>query len=144
MKIIIMGCDQVGEQVSLFMDREGHAVTVIDADARALEHIDASFKGRKVRGVGFDRNVLVQAGIETADAFVATSSSDNANIVAARIARNIFHVPARDRPPLRSTPGGDLPAVRISDDFDDRLGGGTHQRAFDAHQPGPGDHVWPG
>ena len=36
MKIIIMGCDQVGEQVSLFMDREGHSVTVIDADTRAL------------------------------------------------------------------------------------------------------------
>ena len=93
MRIIIMGCDQVGEQVSLFMDREGHAVTVIDADARALEHIDTRFKGRKVRGVGFDRKVLIQAGIESADAFVATSASDNANIIAARIARNIFHVP---------------------------------------------------
>jgi trk system potassium uptake protein len=93
MKIIIMGCDQVGEQVSLFMDREGHSVTVIDADARALDHIDASFKGHKVCGVGFDRQVLIRAGIESADAFVASSASDNANIVAARIARNIFHVP---------------------------------------------------
>jgi trk system potassium uptake protein TrkA len=93
MKIIIMGCDQVGEQVSLFMDREGHTVTVIDEDIKTLEHIDPSFKGTKVRGVGFDRKVLIQAGIETADAFVATSPSDNANIVAARIARNIFHVP---------------------------------------------------
>jgi trk system potassium uptake protein TrkA len=46
-----------------------------------------------VKGVGFDRNVLIEAGIEQADAFAATSSSDNANIVAARIARNIFHVP---------------------------------------------------
>jgi len=43
--------------------------------------------------VGFDRDVLVRAGIEHADAFAATSDSDNVNIVAARIARNIFHVP---------------------------------------------------
>jgi trk system potassium uptake protein TrkA len=50
-------------------------------------------KGRTVRGVGFDRKVLIEAGIEHADAFAATSTSDNANIVAARIARNIFHVP---------------------------------------------------
>ena len=47
MKIIIMGCDQVGEQVSLFMDREGHAVTVIDEDAKTLEHIDRGFNGHK-------------------------------------------------------------------------------------------------
>jgi trk system potassium uptake protein TrkA len=43
--------------------------------------------------VGFDREVLMKAGIEQADAFAAASSSDNANIVAARIAHNIFHVP---------------------------------------------------
>jgi trk system potassium uptake protein TrkA len=43
--------------------------------------------------VGFDREVLVHAGIEDADAFAATSASDNANVIAARIARNVFHVP---------------------------------------------------
>jgi trk system potassium uptake protein TrkA len=46
-----------------------------------------------VTGVGFDQDVLISAGIEKADAFAATSSSDNANIISARIARNLFHVP---------------------------------------------------
>ena len=58
-----------------------------------------------IRGLGFDRGVLIQAGIEQAEAFVAASTSDNANIVAARIARNIFHVPrvvARLYDPLRA------------------------------------------
>jgi trk system potassium uptake protein TrkA len=68
-------------------------VTVIDRDAQALERLGKDFKGRKVKGIGFDRNVLVEAGIEEADAFAATSSSDNANIVAARIARHVFCVP---------------------------------------------------
>ena len=93
MKAIIMGCGRVGEQVSRILDAEGHAVTVIDYSGDALARLGPDFKGRKVRGLGFDRNVLLEAGIEQADAFATTSSSDNANIVAARIARNVFQVP---------------------------------------------------
>ena len=93
MKIIIMGCGRVGEQVSTLLAEEGHDVVVIDSDPAALERLGPDFKGQKIRGVGFDRNILVQAGIADADAFAATSPSDNANIIAARIARNIFHIP---------------------------------------------------
>jgi trk system potassium uptake protein TrkA len=93
MKVIIMGCGRVGEQVATLLSGEGHEVTVIDYDPAALQRLGPRFKGRTVRGVGFDRDVLIEAGIEQADAFAATSSSDNANIVAARIAHNVFHVP---------------------------------------------------
>lgn len=93
MKIIIMGCGRVGEQAARLLDNEGHQVTVIDQDADALERLGEDFKGNRVNGVGFDRQVLIQAGIEHTDAFAATSASDNANIVAARIAHNVFHVP---------------------------------------------------
>jgi trk system potassium uptake protein TrkA len=105
MKIIVMGCGRVGGQASLLFARLGHAVTVIDHDTNALARLGSDFKGRVVRGLGFDRTVLLEAGIETAEAFVAASSSDNANIVAARIARNFFHVPrvvARLYDPLRA------------------------------------------
>lgn len=93
MKVIIMGCGRIGYNVSMLMAANRHDVTVIDHDANAIARLGPEFKGRVVRGLGFDRQVLLQAGIESADAFVATSSSDNANIVAARIARNIFRVP---------------------------------------------------
>ena len=93
MKIIVMGCGRVGAQVSLLMEQDGHEVTVIDSDASALEILGPKFKGRKITGVGFDHRVLVEAGIYNADAFAATSSSDNVNIVSARIARNVFRVP---------------------------------------------------
>ena len=93
MKVIIMGCGRVGELLSRLMADEGHDVVVVDYDESALERLGPNFKGRKVVGIGFDRDVLLDAGIEQADAFAATSSSDSANIVAARIARNIFHVP---------------------------------------------------
>ncbi len=74
MKIIVMGCGRVGEQLCRLLAEEGHQVTVIDRDATALARLGDDFKGRKVKGVGFDRDVLLQAGIETADAFAATSS----------------------------------------------------------------------
>src|SRR5512143_2133848 len=93
MKVIIMGCGRVGEQVARLMDAEGHAVTVIDCDGTALARLGPQFKGRAVLGVGFERDTLMAAGIEGADAFAATSSSDDVNIVAARLARNVFHVP---------------------------------------------------
>jgi trk system potassium uptake protein TrkA len=93
MRVIIMGCGRVGEQLARLMADEGHKVAVIDYDAKALARLGPSFKGKTILGIGFDRQVLIQAGIEHADAFAAASSSDNANIVAARIARNIFHVP---------------------------------------------------
>ena len=105
MKIIIMGCGREGSQVSLLLVKQGHAVTVIDHDANALSKLGSDFKGKVVRGLGFDRNILIEAGIETAEGFVSASSSDNANIVAARIARNIFRVPrvvARLYDPVRA------------------------------------------
>jgi trk system potassium uptake protein TrkA len=93
MKVIIMGCGRVGEQLAGLLAGGGHQVTVIDADQAVLDKLGPDFKARKIRGVGFDRDVLIDAGIEEADAFVATSRSDNANTISARIARNIFHVP---------------------------------------------------
>lgn len=93
MNVIIMGCGRVGEQLSVLLQREKHNITVIDYNPQALARLGPGFKGKKVLGIGFDRDVMLAAGIEDADAFAATSSSDNANIVAARIARNYFQVP---------------------------------------------------
>jgi trk system potassium uptake protein TrkA len=93
MRIIVMGCGRVGEQLARLLSGEGHAVSVIDYDAAALNRLGADFRGRLVNGLGFDRDVLIEAGIEQADAFAAVTSNDNANIVAARIARDIFRVP---------------------------------------------------
>ena len=105
MKVIVMGFGRIGSQVSKLLANQQHDVTIIDHDANAGNRIDPTFKGRVIKGLGFDRKILIQAGIEQAEAFVAASTSDNANIVAARIARNIFHVPrvvARLYDPLRA------------------------------------------
>lgn len=93
MKVILMGCGRIGERLSNQLLDAGHHVVVIDEDERELDRLGPHFRGHKVRGVGFDRDVLLRAGIEEAEAFAATSRSDNANIVAARIARVVFKVP---------------------------------------------------
>lgn len=105
MRIIVMGCGRVGSQIARLMSDEGHEVMVIEQDPAAIARLGPFFQGAVIRGLGFDRQVLIDAGIEQADAFVAASQSDNANIIAARIARNIFHVPrvvARLYDPLRA------------------------------------------
>ncbi len=93
MKAIIMGCGRVGEQACRLLAEDGHDVTVIDRDPAVLAQLGPDFKAWRIHGIGFDRDVLIAAGIEGADAFAAATASDNANIVAARIARNVFHVP---------------------------------------------------
>ncbi|GED97838.1 potassium transporter TrkA [Gordonia crocea] len=87
-----MGCGRVGASLAEAMERRGHHVSVIDRDPAAFARLAPEFAGTTTIGMGFDRDVLVRAGIETADAFAAVSSGDNSNIVAARVARETFGV----------------------------------------------------
>ena len=87
-----MGCGRVGSTLAASLDRLGHSVAVIDQDRHAFRRLAADFAGRQVTGLGFDREVLVEAGIERADAFAAVSSGDNSNIISARVARETFGI----------------------------------------------------
>jgi trk system potassium uptake protein len=85
--IVIMGCGRVGSRIAHRMESLGHTVAMIDQDPDAFRKLSAAFKGKKITGIGFDRDVLIEAGIEQADAFAAVSSGDNSNVIAARVAR---------------------------------------------------------
>lgn len=93
MKMIIVGCGRMGSSLAQTLTQNGHSVTVIDLDPAAFERLPEAFTGNKVVGVGFDRDVLIKAGIERADGLAAVTSSDEANAVIARIASQIFRVP---------------------------------------------------
>jgi trk system potassium uptake protein TrkA len=90
--VVVMGCGRVGASLAGALQRIGHEVAVIDRDETAFLRLDPSFEGHRVVGMGFDRDVLVKAGIEKAEAFAAVSSGDNSNIIAARVARETFGV----------------------------------------------------
>ena len=92
MHIVIMGCGRVGSTLAHSLEGRGHTVAVIDQNPDAFRRLGSDFNGLTVTGVGFDREVLVAAGIERADAFAAVSSGDNSNIISARVARETFGV----------------------------------------------------
>jgi trk system potassium uptake protein len=90
--IVIMGCGRVGSTLAHILEDRGNTVAVVDRDPEAFRRLRPTFKGERVTGVGFDREVLCRAGIERADGFAAVSSGDNSNIIAARVARETFGV----------------------------------------------------
>src|SRR5450432_755104 len=87
-----MGCGRVGSTIAHILEDQGHSVAIIDQEAESFRKLRPGFKGGKITGIGFDRDVLVEAGIEGADAFAAVSSGDNSNVIAARVARESFGV----------------------------------------------------
>jgi trk system potassium uptake protein len=89
---VIMGCGRVGSSLSLILESQGHSVAVIDSNESAFRRLGTGFAGRRVTGIGFDRDTLREAGIEQAQAFAAVSSGDNSNILSARVARETFGV----------------------------------------------------
>ncbi|MBN2026422.1 MAG: TrkA family potassium uptake protein [Actinobacteria bacterium] len=93
MHVVIGGCGRVGSYLAYMLEREGHTVAVIDKDPESFENLWEGFSGKKVKGVVFDRDALMEAGIERADAFASVTSGDNSNIVSARLAKEYFRVP---------------------------------------------------
>ena len=87
-----MGCGRVGSSLAIELESAGHSVAIIDQSKEAFRRLGPDFKGRTVVGVGFDRDTLLEAGIEGADAFAAVSNGDNSNILAARVARETYGV----------------------------------------------------
>jgi trk system potassium uptake protein TrkA len=104
-RVIIVGCGRVGILLTQELAKAGQEVTVIDKNRAAFDRLPPGFEARTIVGLGFDREVLEDAGIKEADAFLAVSSGDNSNIVSARVAREHYHVPkviARIYDPMRA------------------------------------------
>jgi trk system potassium uptake protein TrkA len=90
--IVIMGCGRVGSSLARSLEKRGHTVAVIDLELDSFRRLGPGFAGKTIRGVGFDREVLLEAGISEADGFAAVSSGDNSNILSARVVRETFQV----------------------------------------------------
>lgn len=112
MFVLIVGCGRVGASVARTMLREGHQVSCLDEDpeahARLEVTLDSSWEdagGQFTVGTGLEIDALLAAGVERADAFIASTDGDNTNIVIAQIAQRRFNVPtviARILDPLRA------------------------------------------
>jgi trk system potassium uptake protein TrkA len=110
--ILIVGCGRVGSSVARAMLHEGHQVSCLDEDPESHARLEVGLEkawedlgGRFTVGTGLETDALVAAGIEEADAFIASTDGDNTNIVIAQIAQRRYEVPtviARILDPLRA------------------------------------------
>ena len=127
MYVVIMGSGRTGGALANTLSAEGHDVTVIDITPGAFErYLAAEFTGKTILGNGIDEDVLRQAGIERADAFVAaaggdprsgSSGGDNHNLMAAQIAKVTFgveRVVCRCDDPVRADLYEDIGLVTVS------------------------------
>ena len=105
MHVVIVGCGRVGSTLALSLVSSGHSVAVIDRKSDAFFRLRDNFAGQTITGIGFDRDVLEQAGIKHASAVTAVTNGDNSNILIARVARESFgieNVVARISDPKRA------------------------------------------
>jgi trk system potassium uptake protein TrkA len=104
-KIIIVGCGRVGAVLAESYDRAGHEVIIVDTRTDAFDRLPSSFNGKAIRGDGTDKDVLIRAGAEGADAFLAMTEGDNRNVMAAQLASetlDIERVIAKINDPVRA------------------------------------------
>jgi trk system potassium uptake protein TrkA len=93
MRFIVIGHGRTGAGLVRSLGGSGHEVTAVDVDPGAFPADGPPVLARTVVGIGFDREVLLDAGIETADGLAAMTGDDEVNAVVARLASRVFAVP---------------------------------------------------
>ncbi len=93
MKYIIVGCGRVGSELAYTLFIKGHTVAIIDHVASAFNNLHPDFRGRMIEGEALNKDVLLRAGIETADGLATVTNSDTLNSVVAHIGRTAYHIP---------------------------------------------------
>lgn len=91
--VIVVGCGRVGSQLANMLSNNGNNVCVIDRRVSAFGNLGRNFNGATIHGIGFDEDVLRQAGIEECDVLAAVTERDNANLMTAEVASRLFGVP---------------------------------------------------
>jgi trk system potassium uptake protein len=99
MYVVIVGCGRVGSSIAKTMLSEGHEVSVLDEDPEAIAQLEKGedrgwedMGGAFTVGTALEIDALLEAGIDRADAFVASTDGDNTNLVIAQIAQRRFNV----------------------------------------------------
>lgn len=93
MYIIIIGCGRIGSKLAVDLSENGADITVIDRDSSRLNALGSGFNGQIIKGIEFDTDILIRAGIEQADLILPVTPDDNINITVSLVAQRLFNVP---------------------------------------------------
>ena len=141
MNVIVVGCGRVGSELAYNLYKRGQKVVVLDRDPDAFKNLPADFRGRTLAGEVLSRELLLRAGIETADALAAVTPDDSVNAViahAAKVVWKIKNIVVRDYEPtkreLHEAFGYQLvsPSVWGAQRVEEMLGGGQLRTVFSA------------
>lgn len=93
MYIIIIGCGRLGGNLARELSDNGNDICIIDRSNDKLNTLGSGFNGKRIKGIEFDSDNLLEAGVKKADALLAVTPDDNINLTVSLIAGRIFHVP---------------------------------------------------
>lgn len=90
---MIIGCSRLGVALAASLSSMGYNLTIIDEDNESFIKLPDSYSGYEVCADGTDAKILKENKIENMQMFIAVTESENANILAAKIASEIYNVP---------------------------------------------------
>ncbi len=101
MKIVIVGCGKVGTSIANELNSEGHDITVVDIDHEAVQNLSDSLDVMGIDGNGATYDVLIEAGVDSADIVIAAAAMDEINLYTCLMAKaaGVEHTIARVRNP---------------------------------------------
>jgi len=141
MHVIVVGCGRVGSELAYNLYKRGQKVVVLDRDPDAFKNLPADFRGRTLAGEVLSKELLLRAGIETADAVAAVTPVDAVNAVIAHTATTVWgvkNIVVRDYEPtkrgLHEAFGYQVvsPSVWGAQRIEEMLGGGALRTVFSA------------
>ena len=89
---IIIGCGRLGANLANTLSDNGEDVLIIDKNKEAFRKLSPAFGGLSLNGDATDLDVLQEAQINNATTVIAVTNNDNANILVAQVAREMFHI----------------------------------------------------
>ncbi len=95
MKIIIVGAGRVGSSVAEALVSEANDITVIDTDGARVAELQNRFDLRGLVGNAALPSTLQQAARRDADMLIAVTAGDETNLVACKIAADLYNIPTR-------------------------------------------------
>ena len=104
MNIIVVGCGKVGLTLADQLNKEGHKVTIIDNDEKALRHAVESIDVMGVQGNGAMLQTQNDADVRNADVLIAATNSDEVNMLCCLIAKKRETAVRSPASATRSTP----------------------------------------